>query len=184
MDSPLRWAFLFGGNMSPEHYVYVDGLVIPLLAGLEISQTYAVVDGGSSIFRARSGTARKQTNWTKLKTTISGSGWMPAGLAQLDQSIPHELDCIVPRVIASASRMIAIPSYRLDISLCGHAVVGGELVPADVSVSGGVVTISEVVGAQQYQLTYWPRLMGFVTASSSGNPMAASWGWELVFEEK
>ncbi|WP_146215936.1 hypothetical protein [Aquitalea magnusonii] len=170
--------------MSPEHHVYVDGLIIPLLAGLEISQTYAAVEGGSSIFRARSGAARKQTNWIKLKTTLSGTGWMPAGLAQLDQSISHELDCIVPRVIASPSRMIAIPAHRLDITPCGHAVVGSELVPADVSISGGVATISDVAGAQQYQLTYWPRLVGFVTASSSGNPMAASWGWELVFEEK
>ncbi|MBS0289833.1 MAG: hypothetical protein JSS07_07370 [Proteobacteria bacterium] len=57
----------------------LGGITIPILAGLEFTQTYEPI-GGSVLQRMQSGKAIKQTHYRKLRTTLSGQGWVPAGL--------------------------------------------------------------------------------------------------------
>jgi hypothetical protein len=66
----------------------LDGQVIPIRAGLKVSQTYEQL-GGRQLFRARTGKARLQSHWSKVKTVLSGSGWNVMPFAGIDQTAVH-----------------------------------------------------------------------------------------------
>lgn len=73
----------------------LGGVVVPLYARLEWSQTYRWLQG-STTHRMWSGRSVKQQTWRKLTTEISGGGWVPPGLSALDYSQPLVLACAAP----------------------------------------------------------------------------------------
>ncbi|MTD34100.1 hypothetical protein [Paludibacterium denitrificans] len=94
----------------------LDGVPIPILAGLDLSQSYEEI-GGKTLLRTRSGKAVSQARWKRLKTTVQGGGWIPAPLAGLDTAVPHTLDCIVPRVVpigTVVSERPDLPGFEME----------------------------------------------------------------------
>ncbi|MFO1259096.1 MAG: hypothetical protein U1E78_11895 [Gammaproteobacteria bacterium] len=61
----------------------LDNISMPISAMLYFSQTYESI-GGAVTHRMQSGRAVKQTHFNKLKTVLSGQGWVPAGLDGLN----------------------------------------------------------------------------------------------------
>ncbi|RMC99558.1 hypothetical protein EAY64_07230 [Aquitalea palustris] len=161
----------------------LDGQVIPIRAGLKVNQTYEQL-GGRQLFRARTGKARLQSHWSKVKTVLSGSGWHVMPFAGIDQTAVHTLDCVTARALQGHLPLFTLPAIRQDIPPRGFAVVGGELVPTHAVLAGTVLTLNPVANADSYVCWYWPRLTGYLTAvSDQGDPRSLNYTWSLTLEE-
>jgi hypothetical protein len=168
----------------------IGSIDIPLLAALDIEQTYDPI-GGETVLRTIGGTGIKQTTWQKLRTSISGSGWIPAGLASLDTTAQQVIGCIVPRAVPCvfATRQATLPAARRSDS--GHIPWGlaimadNAVVVTTASLAGNVATVASVAGAVAYQALYLPSLTCWLTrrVSDSGNRSDASYRWEIEAEE-
>lgn len=165
-----------------------------IIAGVEIalqtfpaSQSYARVDGGAALLRMLNGTGLKQTQWTKLATSINGDGWAPAALAGIDWSQAVEISCVAPRAIHSATVNATLPAGRrsdVTVSVLCRAVVNGELVDTPVSVVGDAATATAVSGASSYQFYYYPKLNFYSNGPRENLDLSgAAYSWQIDAEE-
>lgn len=163
----------------------VDGVEIPIHTLSPFTQTYETI-GGFSTRRMMSGAARKQTNWEKLATSVSGGGTLPPGLAAVDFSSSYVLSCGAPRSVRAVSSTITIPARRSDVGFepRGRALVGFGWVDTPVSMSGSDAVITPVAGAEQYEAIYYPILT--VIGPPPTEEVGAAEGefaWSLTAEE-
>lgn len=166
----------------------IGSITLPRLAGLDLEQTYEIL-GGESILRTISGTGIKQSTWSKLRTTISGGGWIPPSLASLDATTQQTVACFVARAIpCDGSRQATLPAARRsDTGYTPWAVAlmaDGSPVLTPVSIVGNVATATSVSGATGYQVHYMPQITAWVSRpSESGNRSDATYRWEIIAEE-
>lgn len=164
----------------------IDGISLSVHALSPFSQTYERI-GGSSTRRMLSGKGRKQTNWEKLATTITGGGLSPPGLAALDLDSPVDVSCAATRSIVSASSVIIIPSARrVDSGYEPFALahVGVERIPTDVSMNVDEATITPVVGTDLYEIFYYPKFQAILSTVTENVQIDAKvFGWSLRAEE-
>lgn len=165
----------------------LGSVVVPLWASMRIAQTYEII-GGAGVLRMLNGSARKQTQWQRLSTRITGSGNVPAGLDGLDYSAPLTLKCAAPRSITAAASVITIPSARRSDSF--HLPHGfaesaaGVLTRTAVGLAGNVATLTPVVGAVRYTVLWYPEFSVFAEPPRGDIDVGdASFGWELTAEE-
>ncbi|MBK6414061.1 hypothetical protein [Sphingopyxis sp.] len=166
---------------------------LPMRAMLDFEQSYEPL-GGQSTLRAIDGSGIRQTTWHKTRTTISGGGWLPPGLATINPSIQHELMCAIARSVtmdASRQARLVPDKYREDAdhtpwavaTMPDHSIVK---TPAPSIPDGDydLLTADEVEGATGYHLMYYPRLTCWVDRpTESGSLADASYRWEMVCEE-
>jgi len=163
----------------------VAGQQVPRLAGLRISQTYEEI-GGFVLLRMMNGAGVKQSHWKKVRTVISGDGWIPAGLQSIDYSAPVTIKCVAPRSVYSDNPIIALPAgRRADAAPYAFAIAAdGSPVNAQCVLAGDELTITAVAGAIGYVAHFFPELVCFADPPSerhdSGSNQA---GWELTAEE-
>lgn len=160
---------------------------VPLLAALDLSQTYEAI-GGVWTGRTLNGTAVRRQHWSKTRTTISGGGWVPACLQALDYSAALSLSCIAPRVVAAASVEATLPTARrADAGFLPYALAvlaDGSLANTAVAIVGNVATAAAVSGATQYLFHYYPILSVFAEApSDSFDAASGNFTWSLTAEE-
>lgn len=166
----------------------LGSLVIPLRAGLDIEQTYTLI-GGETTLRTIDGTGIKQETWKKLRTTISGSGWLPAGISALDTTASMAVACITPQgIVADASRQAILPAARR--SDAGHTpwafalLPHGELANTPMTLVGNLATADAYAGAEGYLIQYYPQPTCWVQRPvESGNRADATYRWEITAEE-
>lgn len=166
----------------------IGTLEIPTRAALDLEQTYEYI-GGETTLRTVNGSGIKQQTWKKTRTTISGGGWLPPGIAALDTAAILAVACIVPRAIgADASRQATLPAARR--SDAGHtpwavAILPGDgIVATSLTFAGDVGTAGLVAGALGYLIHYYPLLSCLVNRpAESGSRAEASYRWEIVAEE-
>lgn len=167
-------------------YFEIGGISIPVKAGLEFSQTYEVI-GGTVTQRMQSGRAIKQSHFSKLKTVLSGQGWLPAGLDGLDYSQPLMLKCAMPRSLSSQSSQITIPSSRRNdngLEPTGFALVTGHLIQTQITINSNIAILDEVAGALLYHVHYYPEIYVFADPPQiQGNMTGAEFSWALTCEE-
>lgn len=161
----------------------LNGIELPIHVGVA-SQRYEPI-GGSVKLRMHSGKGVKQTHFSKLAITISGSGWMPVGLAGLDVGVPVDLWCFQPRSILTTALVVTIPgAIRPDDAPWVLAYVAGEWVPVVSSTASGVVTITQHPDAIQYAVYWLPRLTVLLDAIPEDlDTTAASYSWQITGEE-
>jgi len=180
----------------------VNSVSVTFVESLDYSQSYSNI-GGSTVTRLMSGRGVKQSNWSKLATTISGSGMLPPGLSTLDYTGIMVLRCGAPRSVVSLSTAVALPAYRKDIYGQPTAAVDFRLddiyvptakayvdnvwVKTTVSVSGNVASCAAVSGASRYRVDYFPELEVIIReepedsfSSSGGNSFSWSFSAEQV----
>ena len=166
--------------------VSINGLALPLRVGAEVQQSYEDF-GGYSVLRLGAGAAVSQQAWRKLRTTISGTGITPPGLAGIDWTQPITLGCIAERSIQSATNVITIPAARrTDAPPYGWAITAvGMLRNTPVSMAGNVATLTPVAGAAGYQVAWYPLLSVLVLdgVRVSFDAVGAVAGWELTGDE-
>lgn len=163
----------------------VAGVHIPVHTLSPFSQTYGVV-GGSYTRRMMNGSAKKQTNWEKIVTTISAGGTIPPGLVSVNFNEPYTLLCGAVRSVRTAGNSILLPPRRTDAPFVprGRALVGAGWVDTSVSMLGDVATVSAVSSAVQYEVSYYPSLLvvGPPPAENVDVPNAEH-SWTLTAEE-
>lgn len=177
-----RWVELSDG---------VNSVTLTLYEALQYTQTYENI-GGSSVLRMLDGAAVKQTNWSKIKTTISGSGGLPLGFSKLNFDGFLTLKCGAPRAVTSGSNAITIPNeIRSDE---GYAPVArkrldGFFVPAALPVittPGGetLATVPLDPSADAYMVLYYPELLVVMNnPSDSYDWGAVSTGFNITAEQ-
>lgn len=162
---------------------------IPLLAGFDIDQQYEPL-GAETILRAVSGRAIKQQTYERIKVVTSGSGWLPAGLDELDYTAQYVLGCVVPRGVPAvfATRQATLPiARRTDSGFTPFGVAlmaDGSARDSAVTMAGDVATCTAVFGAVAYRVNFYPApTVYLVRPQTSGSVSDASYRWELVGEE-
>lgn len=177
IDHPI-WVQLSDGSIT------VD---ISFSEAQSYSQNYEIISG-SSIFRTLDGTGVKQQNWTKLKTTITGSGALPAGLSGLDFSLPITLKCGAARKVASTSNVIAIPANRrTELTNLPFAFKYIDGIPYRTTLvfAGNVATIPVDGLAQGYSVSYYPEIEVIMNdPTESVELIGDQFQWSLAAEER
>lgn len=172
-----RWAELDDG---------VNLVQLSVYEGLESSQTYESI-GGNTLHRMLDGTGVKQTNWAKIKTTLSGSGGLPLGFSGLDYSDLLTLKCGAYRSISSASNVIVIPANRrVDVGYEPTAKkrIDGFYIDAVVNMAGNTGTVVLDAQATAYMVLYYPQIQVFMNdPSESLDIRSNSTGWSITAEE-
>lgn len=163
----------------------IDSLVIPLVALGDHRQEYDH-DLAQYDLRMADGSIVRQTRRSrKLTTTISGSGWMPSGLDDLDTSVPHTISCVAPRSVGGPGPVLILPSARRgDVPISGLVVTAAGVYPCEVdTVVGDVVTLETTPGALTYQAIYYPRFSAWLGYRSDLDANSATYGWTLTARE-
>jgi hypothetical protein len=164
-------------------------LEIPLLAALDIDQTYPPI-GGEALLRTVSGAGIKQMTWRKTRIVTNGGGWLPAGLDTLDTSASIAIACVVPRRVPAvfATRQATLPAARRADS--GHLPWGVAILPDNSAVktpatlAGNVATLDAVANAVSYHALYLPLITCWLMRpTDSGTPGDANYRWEITAEE-
>ena len=164
-------------------------LEIPLLAALDIEQTYPPI-GGEALLRTVSGAGIKQMTWRKTRIVTTGSGWLPAGLDTLDTSATIAIACVVPRAVPAVfvTRQATLPAARRADA--GHLPWGVAVMPDNsvivtpATMAGNVATLDAVANAVSYKALYLPLITCWaMRPTDSGTPNDASYRWEITAEE-
>ena len=174
--------------MQNPRFFQIDDIVAPLSALHDFSQDYAVI-GSRAVVRKMSGRGVQQAVWTKLRTTLNGGGWLPAGLEGLDVLVPHMLLCAAPRALQSTAPAVLLPANRRsdapEYAPQGLALFAdGRHVDTPGVLTGDTLTLTPVAGAVRFQVRYWPALPVFITTlSNRGDLKGNVCGWQIVAEE-
>ena len=162
----------------------LGGVPIPLEANIGFKQTYGDVQQ-KTIHRMMDGTAKPQGTFSKLKPTLTGSGYSVHGLDGLDYDSPAGLvlKCAEPRSIGSASNIIIIPAARRSdagYEPIGIAIVNNRRVFTGIaSVSVNQYTVETRAGATAYQVAYYPQLTVIAHRPESSGGLS----WRIEAEE-
>lgn len=159
---------------------------VPYRAGHSMRQVFSRLPGGSTTLRMADGTGLKQQAWRKLRTQISGVGWVPNALQSLDYSQPLQLHCIAPVTLPSATPIVALPvNRRADSGYEPKALawVAGEAVETELSIVGDTATVEAVAEAEFYQVSYWPVLTVFAEFEETTDTATGVISWQLECEE-
>lgn len=161
-----RWFSLSDGTLTYKATLY---------EALNYSQDISPV-GGYSVLRMLDGTGLKQQNWLKNQVSISGSGGIPAGMGDLNYSLPITLKCGAPRSIKRPTNSFTLPSHRTDT---GYEPYVLKLV------DGFWVSVNALGTPSEYMTIYYPELTCFFEPPKEGYAWDASSpaSWSLSGEE-
>lgn len=138
--------------------------------------------GGATVLRMSDGAGVKMQHWQKAAGTISGSGWMPPGLAGLDYSQPLELRSTkVINHVGAGPEFTLQHTPRPDTAPWAQALIGDRWVRVTSTFAAGVLTVPPVPGATLYQACYMPVFSVF--ADPPTETQGSSHGWSLNWEE-
>ena len=164
----------------------INTVELTLYEALHYSQSYEAI-GGNTVHRMLDGTGVKQSNWSKIKTTLSGDGGIPLGFTALDYSGLITMKCGAQRAVSSGLNVIAIPANRrVDPAYVPTAKkrIGGLFLPAAVNVVGNTATVVLDGLADAYMVLYHPQIQVLMNdPSESFNVGDASSGWSISAEE-
>lgn len=165
----------------------LGGRVVPLWAAHDYDQQSEIL-GSSSTRRTINASAVRQTVWRgKARITLSGSGWTPMGLADLDYSQSMVLKCGMPEAVSSSVAAITLPTTRrtdAGYEPYGRAHLPSGDVDTPVALVGDVATCTAVTGAFGYSVCYWPQYTVYADEPvRTGNAQSGEFGWQIVCEE-
>jgi len=166
----------------------LGGIMVPFVASQDFSQTFEDIDGKHRR-RKMDGTLFTQDQWTKLRTRLTGNGWLPYGLSGLDYATNMVLMCAAPRSITGTGgtpHVIDIPAARRSDS--GYVAYGVAVVdnvwqkPGD-NIVTNTMTISTVSGADYYMAIYYPQITVQADYQEMFDQSSGVWRWSLNCEE-
>ncbi|MCP4342183.1 MAG: hypothetical protein GY799_25705 [Desulfobulbaceae bacterium] len=120
----------------------------------------------------------------KLRSTISGQGFIAAGISGLDYTQSMVLKCAKPRMISSATNVIDIPAARrADDAPVGFAIVDGEQVSTPLNIVTDTATLTIVSGATAYQVEYVPEITVLAKLDEGFGTSGGRHTWSLTCVE-
>jgi hypothetical protein len=172
----------------PAKTFVLGGLSLPFQSHLDLSQDFEE-EQSSRVTRHADGSARKQTAWRgKLRTRITGQGWIPPGFDLLDYEESMEMSCIALRAVTSVERVIALPAARRSDQgfqpFAAATVDGGQIDATITGISGDIVTVAVVSRAQFYTVYYYPKIQVFASLPTQRHDaISDTYSWELEARE-
>lgn len=164
----------------------LGGVTVSTMAGLTFSQEYEAI-GGSTLSRTLNGSGFKQQNWQKTKITTRASGWIPAGLQELDYSVPLSMLCSAPRQQQDTSNVFTLPTQRRSdtgYEPFGFGLVDELWVSTVVGIVTDTATLTIVPGATEYRVMWYPQFTVFATPPNDIATLGdGSYSWTLEAEE-
>ncbi|WP_213662856.1 hypothetical protein [Stutzerimonas stutzeri] len=161
-------------------HIMLGGVPIVPHAGAPEQSEEAI--GGSTVLRMSDGAAVKMQHWQRTGGTISGTGLMPPGLDGLDYSQPLELRSMqVSNIVGAGPAFTLTSTPRPDHAPWAHALVDGRWLRTACSYNAGVVTVTPVAGATDYQVSWLPVYSVF--ANRPPKSQGASHSWSITWEE-
>jgi len=168
------------------HKLVIGSVEVALESSLDFSQTYETL-GGMNTVRMMDGTAKRQSSWKKLKSSVSASGWIPSALSDLDYTVSMTVKCVAPRAVQSPSNAITLPSTRrtdTGYTPYGFAIVDGKTVSTEISLVGNLATLTAVPSATAYRVNYYPEFVAFVNPpQESVDVSGAAYSWTIEMEQ-
>ena len=168
------------------YFFELGGVSVALHANLEFRQQYRPVVSANTR-RMMDGSLNKQSNWTRVGTSLSARGWVPHGLDGLDYSSPLLMKCGAPRAITSASNILTIPAERradAGYEPQAYAIKNGEQIETSIGIATNTATLGIVVGAEFYQVVYFPEITVYADPPAQDLDVhAAEYGWTLRAEQ-
>lgn len=162
----------------------IGGITIYPPEGHELTQTYQNEEG-SEIMRMLQGSGIKQFHWSKLKTTISGTGFVPTALNDLSFQGSYTLKCAAAKSARDVDVTVELPAARrTDVTSCAFGVLSdGTHVPTSVNIVTNTATCGSVTNAVEYRVWYYPQVTVFAVYSEDISRDQATWSWSLECEE-
>lgn len=165
----------------------IDGVTVPVEAITEFDQDYEQLEA-STFRRVANGDGVLRVSWVgKLRTIISGRGWAPSALINLEPGVSHNLQCAMPLSVDGNSASITIPANRRSDSghvPLGFALVDGAFVSTPITdITANVCTLTTVAGATAYRVDYWPQLTVWVSRNTAKGSSSAEHSWTIEAEE-
>lgn len=162
-------------------------VAVPVLAaGTEIKQNYSPL-GGRALIRTLNGTGVRQSHWRKTKIVTTGTGWIPAGLQELNYDQSMVLKCSAARQQQSGSNVFALPTTRrsdVGFTPLGAALVNDSWVESSVVVVVNTATVQIVPSATGYRVVWFPEFTVHADPPTEDNDLAeATFSWTLTAEE-
>lgn len=171
----------------------IDGQAIPAQSMLGIDQTYNDIVPTTFRRTADNTGVLRTTGDAKLRTAISGKGWVPPGLAALDLGTTHVLRCAASDTVTSATTSVTVPAARRSDT--GHtprafAEVGDDMVPTTISNqaaidagSSDVASLDAVSGATGYAVEFWPEITAVILVNTAKLLSSATTEWQIEAEQ-
>lgn len=163
---------------------------VPLESVLQFEQTYDYVSDNNVIRMANAdGICLFNPLTEKIKTTISGSGWVVPALNGINYRGVLTLKCAAPLGIDGATVTIPLPAARrMDSGFepYGYALMpDGSEVDTSINIVGDIATLGAVAGAARYNVKYFPEIQVITTKKprNSSNVSRAEHRWSAEFEE-
>lgn len=164
-------------------YVTLEGLPIYLESG-PVQQEYSA-ESGTTDARLSNGRLVRMHHWRKESITLSGQGWMGAGLDGLEYSQPLELRCTQPKSITTGALSAELTSApRPDVEPWAMAKVQGDWVSTQCSLAGAVASITPVAGASAYRVSWMPMYTVLCQPPREAlDPSSANYQWSFTAKE-
>lgn len=164
--------------------IIIDNIILDNVAGFEIKQSYRTLNDGI-VLRMIDGTGIKQNSWTKVETVISGSGWVPDGLQNVDFRSSVVIDCIEPISITQASNVFTLPTNRRsDVTPYALAYTSTGWVNTASSLVTNTLTATTVSGATAYMGIWFPKLTVFCNSPAYNlDTSSGTFNWSITGQE-
>lgn len=141
--------------------VMLGGIPIaPLASGGFPDHSYDHDEAGEAEGRRSGGALVVMVHFRKAVITISGAGLMGLGFDGLDYDQPLELRCTAARTLSTTALTGVIPgTIRPDQEPWATARVGNREIPTPVDMDDNAFTLTPVVGATGYRVSWMPSFM-------------------------
>lgn len=165
----------------------IDDITVPFTSAVDLSFDYDYLTAAMTQ-RTMDGTGVRQGTYSKLKVTITGTGYFPLGLSDLDTFISHTLYCGAPRAITRPVPTFALSTdRRIEQGYEPFAMAimpDGTIRDTSVTMSGNVASCVVIPGASAYRVMYYPVLQVFIEPPKESTDLrGANFGWSLICEE-
>ena len=162
----------------------IGGIPVELPQAANLSVDMPAPQGGYTDIRLGSGMPRRKVRWTRLKATVSFDGYLPAGLSDLDWTVPQTVQLPVPRSVYHTTNEATLPSKRrTDCPPEAVAWVDGFPRPTPVTMGGDNAVASPFSNATGYTFSWWPEFSALVTISESGDRTKGTFQYRIEIEE-
>lgn len=165
----------------------IGSIIVPAQSLLEFGQDYEELSG-QTFGRTADGSGVLRSLWSgKLRTVLSGKGWVPSAFENIAPGSTHVIKCAMPRTASSATTSVTLPAARRADA--GHTPIGFALVGdnlTDTAITGivaDVATLTAVAGADGYRVHYFPQITAVILNNTCKGAADASFSWQIEAEQ-
>lgn len=164
----------------------IGGVVVTQDSRITVEQTFNNISAINNRRLANGSLVSRNTWHGKLSTEITGTGYIPVGLVNLDFTQTQVVSCIAPKAVTQNTNVVTLPTdRRTDTGSLPYAraLVSGKWQSAASSLVGDDLTITDPGGATQFQGVYFPEITCMVQEPREGLNIGTGFNWSITAEQ-